>query len=263
MKRKIITIDEDLCNGCGDCVSACAEGALQIVSGKAKLVRDQYCDGFGDCLGDCPTGALKIVERDVPEYDPSATRDHVARTGSLEAVQKLDAAAQRHRQEPERSAPARSGCPGMAVKDFGPAKRPAVDGAAGLPPQVNPTELRQWPIQIHLVPPGAPFFREKELVVMSTCAPLASADVHWRFLRGRSVVVGCPKLDRTDGYVEKLSGILSEPSIPRVLVVRMEVPCCGGLTAIVRAAVQASGRKDLAMEEVTVALNGDVLARKG
>lgn len=258
MKRKIITINEDLCNGCGECVTACAEGALQIVAGKAKLVREQYCDGFGDCVGECPTGALKIVESDVPDYDPAAARVHVARTGGEEAVRKFDTAAQRHGAEAGRPRP--GGCPGMAMRDYPAAPAAPVAASAGLPPRVQSSELRQWPIQIHLVPPGAPFFKGKELVVMSTCAPLASADVHWRFLRGRSVVVGCPKLDRTDGYVEKMAAILSEPTLPQVIVVRMEVPCCGGLTALVRAAAQASGRRDLVVEEVAVALNGDVLA---
>ncbi|MBP7829348.1 MAG: 4Fe-4S binding protein [Kiritimatiellae bacterium] len=260
MKRKIITIDENLCNGCGECVTACAEGALQIVAGKAKLVREQYCDGFGDCVGECPTRALNIIEVDAPDYDPAAAREHVARTGGAAAVRAFDEAASRH--GGVAGIPRAGGCPGMAVREFsgtGPAE-PVPAGRAGLPPRVQTSELRQWPIQIHLVPPGAPYFKGKELVVMSTCAPLASADVHWRFLRGRSVVVGCPKLDRTDGYMEKLAAILSEPTLPRVIVVRMEVPCCGGLTALVRAAAQASGRRDLVVEEVTIALNGDVRA---
>jgi len=188
MKRKIITIDEDLCNGCGECITACAEGALQLVDGKAKLVKEQFCDGFGDCIGECPTGALKIEEREA--------------------------------------------------------------------------ELEQWPVQIHLVQPGAPFFRDRELVVLSTCAPVASADVHWRFLRGRSVAVGCPKLDNTAPYAEKLGAILAESSIPKAIIVRMEVPCCGGLSQIVREAAALSGRTDLVVEEVTVALDGDVVGTR-
>lgn len=254
MKRKIITINEDLCNGCGQCVTACAEGALQLVDGKARLVKELYCDGLGDCVGECPTGALKVVERDAAEYDAAATRQHVAQSGG-EAVRRFDQAAMVHKHKQG------GGCPGMAVRSFaGRATTPAVASGAGLPAQVNPSELRQWPIQLHLVPPSAPFFRNKELVVMSTCGPLASADVHWRFLRGRSVVVACPKLDRTEGYVEKLAGILSEPSIPRVIVVRMEVPCCGGLTAITRAAAAQSGRDDLVVDEVTLSLTGEVLS---
>jgi Pyruvate/2-oxoacid:ferredoxin oxidoreductase delta subunit len=272
-KRKIIRINEDLCNGCGACVTGCSEGALQIVDGKAKLVKEQYCDGFGDCIGECPTGALTLVDEEVPEYDEVATRRHVMQTGGLDAVRKFDQAAQAHQAKAGAQAPARppfhpphggGGCPGTRVRmaENAADALPATASGTGLPPQINPGELRQWPIQIHLVPPGAPFFKQKELVVMSTCGPLASADVHWRFLRGRSVVVGCPKLDRTDGYAEKLGAILSEPSIPRVIVVRMEVPCCGGLTVIVEEAAGLSGRTDLVVEEVTLSLDGKVAATK-
>jgi len=263
MKRKIITIDEEKCDGCGQCVSACAEGALQIVNGKAKLVKEDFCDGFGDCLGECPTGALQIVERDAPDYDPAATRARLAATGDAAAVTKFDEAARRHEaaHPPTPPAPPAGGCPGMRVRmaaseSAAPAAAP-VNGS-GLPPTVHSSELRQWPIQLHLVPPNAPFFKGKELVVMSACAPLASADVHWRFLRGRSVVVACPKLDRTEGYMEKLAGILSDPTIPRALVVRMEVPCCGGLTRIVREAAAQTDRRDLVVEEITVALDGAI-----
>ena len=270
MKRTIVTIDEELCNGCGECVTACAEGALQMVDGKARLVKEDFCDGFGDCIGECPTGALKIEVREAPEYDPEATRRHVATLGGEAAVRRFDEAAQRH--EPADPAPApaarpvpplQGGCPGSRMRSFGTESdaRPAPIPAAGaLPTQINRPELRQWPIQLHLVQAGAPFFRDRELVVMSTCAPLASADMHLRFLRGRSVVVACPKLDRTEGYVEKLAAILSEPSIPRVLVVRMEVPCCAGLTALTEEAVRLTGRPDLAADEVTVTLDGNVLA---
>ncbi len=131
--------------------------------------------------------------------------------------------------------------------------------SAGRPVKINESELNQWPVQIHLVGPGAPFFSNRELVVLSTCSPIASADMHWRFIRGRGVVVGCPKLDRTEGYAEKLGEILKDTSIPKVIVVRMEVPCCGGLTAIVKEAVSLSGRPDLEFEEVTVSLSGEVL----
>ena len=263
MKRKIIRIDEGLCNGCGDCITACAEGALQLVNGKAKLVKEQFCDGFGDCIGECPTGALVIEEREVPDYDPAATRAHAVETGGPGAARKFDEAAKRHNMKENAMPTMRpgGGCPGTMMRTMtgsGAASVAATPGA-GLPPKVNPSELAQWPIQIHLVRPDAPYFKNRELVVLSTCAPVASADVHWRFIRGRSVVIGCPKLDRTEGYVEKLAAILGEPSIPKVIVVRMEVPCCGGLSAIVSEAVSRSGRSGLAVEEVTVALGGDVL----
>ncbi|TAN37704.1 MAG: 4Fe-4S ferredoxin [Verrucomicrobia bacterium] len=273
MKRKIITIDEDKCNGCGDCVVACAESAIQIINGKAKLVKEQYCDGMGDCLGECPTGAIKIEELDVPDYDAAATRAHVAKVGGVAAVKKFDETAVRHglapAPQPMVSPHAQyhhggGGCPGTRMRTMQPgtpAAAPTPSGS-GLPPKLNPSELAQWPIQIHLVSPQAPYFKNKELVIMSTCGPLASADVHWRFLRGRSVVVGCPKLDNTDGYAEKLAAILAEPTIPKAIVVRMEVPCCGGLTAIAQEAAALSGRTDLKVEEVTIGLSGDVLAQE-
>lgn len=295
MKRKIITIDEDLCNGCGQCVTACAEGALQIVNGKAKLIKEDFCDGLGACIGECPTGALKIEEREAADYDPVATRAHLVARGDLETLRRFDEAAALHAAahggghpptppKPERSGEAHQpiappshrsthsthhapqhfaaptgGCPGLRVRSFEPAGPAPTPTGAGLPSQINPSELRQWPIQLHLVPPSAPFFDGKELVVMSTCGPLASADVHWRFLRGRSVVVACPKLDRTEPYVDKLAAILSRLTIPRAIVVRMEVPCCGGLTRMVADAARLTGRTDLIVEETTLSLDGAVL----
>ena len=284
MRRKIITIDEEKCNGCGNCVTACAEGALAIINGKARLVKEQFCDGFGDCIGECPTGALKIEEREAGEYDEEATRQHVMQTAGPEAVRRMQEAARRHASgmagaphgAAEHADPkarhlaahgnAPGGCPGSRLRfqprsAAGAAPTPASAAGSGTG-HVIASDLEQWPVQIHLVPPNAPFFRNRELVVLSTCAPVASADVHWRFLRGRGVAVGCPKLDDTTGYAEKLGAILSEPTIPKVIVVRMEVPCCGGLTHLVQEAMQRSGRTDLVGEEITVALNGDVLGSR-
>lgn len=262
--RTIITIDEDLCNGCGDCVTSCAEGALQIVDGKAKLVKEQFCDGFGDCIGDCPTGALKIEDRESAEFDVGATKDNLMQTQGAEAVQRMEAAALVHEEKEQNKGDtqmhAHSGCPGSQMRtNTNSDENKSATSSTGLPAKVNESELNQWPIQIHLVGPGAPFFSNRELVVLSTCAPIASADVHWRFIRGRGVVVGCPKLDQTDGYAEKLGEILKDSSIPKVIVVRMEVPCCGGLVSIVQEAVKLSGRTDLEFEEVTIGLSGEVL----
>jgi NAD-dependent dihydropyrimidine dehydrogenase PreA subunit len=316
--RKIIRINEELCDGCGECITACAEGALQLVDGKARLVNEAFCDGFGDCVGDCPTGAMVVEERDAEAFDFEATRAHVEREGGSEAVRKLEMAAVAHEQHvhgpagrpahgpaqglrhgpthgparrrpdgpshafshgPARGPvntpadgpvqiptgirmaaprPSGGGCPGtrMQFRPAGNDVRP-VDGDG--PKQAIPSELRQWPVQIHLVQPGAPFFENRELVIMNTCGPIASADVHWRFLRGRSVVVGCPKLDDTRPYAGKLAAILQDTSIPKATVVRMEVPCCGGLTEIAQEARSLSGREDLALEEVTVGVSGDIL----
>jgi len=265
--RKIIRIDDDLCDGCGNCIVSCAEGALKLVNGKARLVKDLYCDGFGDCVGECPTGALVIEEREAEPFDFDATRVHVERTSGAEAVRKFDAAAVEHEEKESNAIPliaspasrahGSGGCPGSQVRfaQIEPAAKPV---EAGGPRQAIPSELRQWPVQLHLVQPGMPFFKDREMVVMSTCGPIASADVHWRFLRGRSVVVACPKLDDTRPYASKLGAILAEPSIPKVSVVRMEVPCCGGLTEVARQAVGMSGRTDLVLEEITLGVNGDL-----
>jgi NAD-dependent dihydropyrimidine dehydrogenase PreA subunit len=257
MKRKIIEIDEALCNGCGDCIVGCAEGALQLVDGKAKLVKEDFCDGFGDCVGACPTGALKIVEREADAYDIDATREHVLKTGGELAVRRFDAANSAHDAKADAAPPKppMDGCPGMQLRFGKNNQAPAVPVAG----QVIRSDLGQWPIQLHLVPPTAPFFDDRELVVLSTCSPVASPDVHWRFVRGRSVVVACPKLDRTEGYVEKLAAIMAQNKIPKVIVVRMSVPCCGGLTALVQKAYAASGRTDLRVEEVTIGLDGEWL----
>ena len=241
MKRKLIEINEALCNGCGACVTGCAEGALQIVNGKAKLVNEVFCDGLGACIGECPTGALKIVEREAPDFDEAAAMDH---------VQKMKAQV------------APKGCPGMQVRfQQAEAKKASAPVSGSVPGgQVIPSELNQWPTQLHLVPVQAPFFAGRELVVLSTCAPSASPDVNWRFIRGRAIVIACPKLDRTEGYVEKLAAILASNGIPKVIVVRMEVPCCGGLTLMTRKAAQLSGRTDLVLEEAVIGLNGDLLS---
>ncbi len=261
MKRKIIEINEDLCNGCGDCIVGCAEGALQLVDGKAKLVKENFCDGFGDCVGTCPTGALQIIEREAEEFDEEATIEHVRNIGGEEAVKRMLNAADEHEaKEKAMNKPKTGGCPGMQVR-FGnkPKAEQPKTNTETISGQVIKSDLEQWPIQLHLVPPTAPFFEGKELVILSTCSPVASPDVHWRYVRGRSLVVACPKLDRTEGYVEKLAAIMAQNNIPKVIIVRMQVPCCGGLTMITKQAHAASGRTDLVVEEVTIGLDGELL----
>jgi NAD-dependent dihydropyrimidine dehydrogenase PreA subunit len=227
MTRDIIEINEALCDGCGDCVIGCAEGAIQIIDGKAKLVREDFCDGFGDCVAVCHSGALKVIKRDAPAFDDVATRAHLLRTQGPDAVRRYDEAQKRH------------------------------DGNAAQPVLI-PSELGQWPVQLHLVQPGASFFRNREMLVMSTCGPIASAEVHQRYLRGRSVVVACPKLDNTAPYAQKLAAIFQDTSIPKVIVVIMEVPCCRGLSMIVEQALALSGREDLPVEEHMLSLDGVV-----
>ncbi len=251
MKRKIIRIDDELCNGCGECMTSCSEGALQMVDGKARLVKEDFCDGFGDCIGRCPTGALTVEEREASDFNGSEVKKYLLETQGVEAVWRMEEAQNQHHHTKKMP----HACPGAQQLTF---QEPARDQTMSMnnPPSVLPSELRQWPVQIHLVNPSAAYFKNRELVVMSTCGPLASADVHWRFLRGRSVVVGCPKLDDTSPYVSKIAAILREPTIPRVIVPRMEVPCCGGLTRIVQDAVKLAERKDIIIEEHIIGVDG-------
>jgi ferredoxin len=282
--RKIITIDEEKCNGCGNCITGCAEGALQLVNGKAKLVKENFCDGFGDCIGTCPTGALKVEERESEAFDFDKTYEHVKTTRGTECADNMAESFKRHLGEDqgktdnpasEKKSPCSSGgCPGTRARMLSrennskmqsssvSQKTNASLGTVNVNeeiPQVIKPEITQWPVQLHLVPPKAPFFENRELAVLSTCAPVNCPDVHWRFIRGRSVVTACPKLDRTQGYAEKLAAVFANNNIPRVVILRMEVPCCGGLTQIVRQALEMSGRgDDLVIDEVWIRLTGEI-----
>lgn len=291
MTRDIIEIDETLCDGCGDCVIGCSEGAIRIVNGKARLVKEEFCDGFGDCVGVCPTGALKVVKRVAPEFDDEATRAHLLRTGGIEAVRRYEQAQSRHEgqhghqhahgggcpgsaQRELHRAPVQeivplqvpqghpgaisAGCPGSAARSLNRDAQPMQVTPAIASPAIIPSELGQWPVQLHLVHPAAPYFRNRELVVLSTCGPVASAEVHQRYLRGRSVVVACPKLDNTEPYVEKLAAIFNQGGPTKVITVIMEVPCCRGLSMIVQQAHELSGRSDLPVEEHVLSLEGEV-----
>ena len=202
MKRKIIHIDEEKCNGCGACAAACHEGAIGIVGGKAKLLRDDYCDGMGDCLPECPAGAITFEEREAAAYDEAAVR-----------ASKLKNAE---------------------------------------------SQLRQWPVQIKLAPVRAPYFQDAELLVAADCTAYAYADFHRRFIRDKIVLVGCPKLDGVD-YAEKLTEIIRGNEIRSVTVVRMEVPCCGGLEMAVKRALENSG-KAIPCQVVTISIDGNILS---
>ena len=216
MVRKIIKIDENKCNGCGLCAAACHEGAIGMVNGKAKLLREDYCDGLGDCLPACPTGAITFEEREAPAYD------HAAVLAAKAARQTA-------------GAPLPCGCPGSASRVIRREERPAASGEI-------PSELRQFPVQLKLVPVRAPYFDGAELLIAADCTAFAYGAFHRDFIRGRVVLVGCPKLDEGD-YTEKLAAILAANEIRSVTVVRMEVPCCGGIQRATEAAVAASGRK--------------------
>ena len=236
MIRKIIHIDEEKCNGCGACVTACHEGAIGLVNGKAKLMRDDYCDGFGDCLPGCPTGAITFEEREAAAYDEQAV---------LENKQKKAAAA---------AAPAHSGCPGHQMHQFD--RKPAPASAAGA---AMPSQLGQWPCQIKLVPVNAPYFNGAKLLIAADCTAYAYANIHQEFMQGRITLIGCPKLDAVE-YSEKLTAILSQNDIRSVTVLRMEVPCCGGLEHAAVTALKNSG-KFIPWQVVNFSIDGRILDR--
>ena len=233
MKRRIINIDEEKCNGCGACAQACHEGAIGMVNGKAKLLRDDYCDGLGDCLPTCPTGAITFVEREAAEYDEKAV---------LENKRKKLAAAIPH------------GCPGHQLRRFERAEEESNDEAKSEHRSVS--RLGQWPCQIKLVPVNAPYFNGAKLLIAADCTAYAYANMHEDFMKGKITLIGCPKLDDTD-YSEKLTEIIATNDIKSVTVVRMEVPCCGGLEAAAKKALQASG-KFIPWQVVTLSLDGKI-----
>jgi len=234
------------------------------------LVREDFCDGFGDCMGHCPTGAIEIVEEEAKEFDEDAVKQHLMQTQGYDAVKKMEEAQKRHEAtEHKPSSPCShnhgaigGGCPGKMMRDLSANKpqttAPAADNSTSGPAQIIPSELAQWPVQLHLVNPASELFNNKEMVVLSTCSPIASPDVHWRYIKGRSVVVACPKLDKTEPYAEKLASLMQNTTIPKIIVVIMEVPCCKGLSMIVKKAKELSGRDDLIIEEHVMAINGSL-----
>jgi Fe-S-cluster-containing hydrogenase component 2 len=247
--RKVIVIDEEKCDGCGDCVPSCAEGAIAIVDGKAKLVSETYCDGLGACLGHCPQGAITIEEREAVPYDEGETREHLRRIGRLPA----------ETHGPAATPATPHACPGTMLRmlnSLGAGKRP---GAAPAGPAATASELSNWPIQLMLVPPQAPYLQDADILLVADCVPFAYADFHRHFLRGRPVIIGCPKLDQADFYVQKLAQIIQVARPRSISILRMEVPCCSGLTRIARLALQAAGAAATKLEEVVVSIQGEVL----
>jgi NAD-dependent dihydropyrimidine dehydrogenase PreA subunit len=231
MKRNIVKIDEEKCNGCGLCVPACAEGAIQIINGKAKLIADNLCDGLGACLGDCPQDAISIEQRDADIFDEQAV-----------------AAA-----HPVVKAPVHSGgCPSAQAMKLAPPQK-TVDAKT----DIGPSQLGNWPVQLKLVPPSAPFLAEADLLLAADCVPFAYPDFHQEFLAGKTLLIGCPKLDDVEAYVEKLTAILSQNDIKSLTVLHMEVPCCNGLLSLARQALAASG-KDITFESVIIGIKGNV-----
>lgn len=235
MKRKIVKINEEKCNGCGLCINACHEAALQLVDGKAKLVSESYCDGLGACLPDCPTGAIEIEERDADAFDEAAVKQNIEASHS----------------KPENLL---CGCPGThARKIFREPSPPAAVKPEKAPVQ---SELRQWPCQIKLVPVNAPYFEDANLLIAADCTAFAYANIHQDFIRNKITLIGCPKLDDVN-YADKLTEILKTNSIKSITVLRMEVPCCGGITAAVKEALKNSGTV-IPWQVVTITTDGNI-----
>jgi len=257
MKRKIIKIDENKCNGCGLCIPNCYEGALQIIDGKVRLISDLFCDGLGNCIGHCPTNALTIEEREAEPYDEIKVmekmipigintikahlehlKDHEENEYLQEAINYLNEKGIKNPiEENEENKMNFSGCPGSKIMDFRGKKKSSSGNA-----ERQESELQQWPIQLNLVPVNAPYFKDGDLVVAADCVPFAYPNFHADFLKDKSVVIGCPKLDDIDFYIEKLTEILKVNNIKNVTLVNMEVPCCFGLQDTLEKAISQSGK---------------------
>lgn len=231
MIRKIINIDEEKCNGCGACAEACHEGAIGMVNGKAKLLRDDYCDGLGDCLPSCPTNAITFIEREAAPYDEAAVLENQRKKTSKDAFR---------------------GCPGSQAHKLD-TKNETADHS---PAEPSVSQLGQWPCQIKLVPVNAPYFDGAKLLIAADCTAYAYANVHQEFMKGKITLIGCPKLDSVE-YSEKLTEIIKNNDIKSVTIVRMEVPCCGGLELAAKQALQASG-KFIPWQIVTISIDGKI-----
>jgi Pyruvate/2-oxoacid:ferredoxin oxidoreductase delta subunit len=235
--RKLITIDEDKCDGCGLCATACHEGAIRIVDGKARLISESYCDGLGDCLGECPQDAITIVEREAAAYDQAAVDSHLAKMAGRTGTPAPHTG---------------GGCPGAALSSFEP--QAALEGESS----DRPSRLAQWPVLLNLVPPSAPFLKGADMLISADCVAYATANFHERYLAGKTLVVGCPKFDDVQHYYEKLKAMFLEARPRSITVARMQVPCCGGLSNVVtRARNETVPGTNLSI--VTIGIKGEEL----
>ncbi len=244
-QRKIIQIDEKKCDGCGLCVPACAEGAIEVVGGKAKLVAEIYCDGLGACLGECPRGALKIIEREADDFDAAAVEKYMT---SKKAA------------EPQEVPTMACGCPSSQILNLASLKPYRKANRTGAE-TVAVSALSHWPVQIRLVPPTAPFLKNSDLLVVADCVPVAYPQLHADFLEGRVVLIGCPKFDEAEAYVHRFAEIFQKSHIRSVTVLVMEVPCCQGLPEIVRKGMKAAGAT-IPLEKVIIGRTGEILKRE-
>ncbi len=235
--RKIIEIDEELCNGCGKCVLACQEGALAIIDGKAKLISEILCDGLGACIGECPTGALKIIEREAEEFSEEAVKEHLNHFRAKETSEAFSSLA--------------CGCPSHQLQELTPFEKESETYSI-------PSALSHWPIQIRLIPASAPFLEEAELLVCADCVGVAYPQLHQKLLPGKKIMLGCPKFDPVDLYIEKFSEILEKRKLKSIEIAIMEVPCCKGLVYILLEARKLA-KKEIPIKVYTISVRGEIL----
>lgn len=245
VKRKIIHIDDELCDGCGLCVPACAEGAIEVRDGKAHVVAESFCDGLGACLGECPTGALTIVEREADDFDEAAVEAYL-----------------KEKQPPEKPSAKihAAGCPSTELQTFIPASSSREAGGKRAP-ATTVSSLSHWPVQINLVPPTAPFLKGADLLVVSDCVPVAFPRLHADFLPEKAVLMGCPKFDDVEAYIHNFTDIFKTANVKSVTILSMEVPCCSSLSIIVKKAMAAAEKK-IPSEEVIISTRGEILKRE-
>lgn len=278
-KRQIVKIDEELCTGCGECVPACAEGAIQLIDGKAKLLAENLCDGLGACLGDCPEGAITVEEREADDFDEAAVTEHLESLGEGPPAHSHTHASQAHSEsapdngghqhhhggttmtaaEAHAHEHATGGCPGAKMMSF---SQPEAGGDAGSEEGTRPSQLRQWPVQLHLVSPAAPYFEGADVLLAADCVAFAIGDFHKDHLKDHSLAIACPKLDEgQEIYQQKLTAMVDEAKINTLTVMTMEVPCCHGLLQLAQQAVAQAGRK-IPVKHTQVSLQGQILAEE-
>ncbi|MFH1836392.1 MAG: 4Fe-4S binding protein [Methanobacteriota archaeon] len=273
-KRNIIKIDEGKCTGCGLCIPECPEGALQIIDGKARLISDLFCDGLGACIGHCPEGAIVIEQREAEPYDERKVMENIIKAGpntikahldhlkdhgeegflseALSVLEEKGIEVPEYDGESKGGCPP-SGCPGAAMRDFSD-KKSSLSESGSLESQ-----LRQWPVQLHLVPPTAPYFKGADVILAADCVAYALGNFHQNHLKGKALAIACPKLDsEQETYLEKLTSMIDDAEINTLTVMRMQVPCCGGLTALTQKAVE-NAKRNIPVKEVTVGIEGEIL----
>ena len=238
--RKIVKIDEDKCTGCGLCVPSCAEGAIRIINGKARLMAENLCDGLGNCLGHCPFDAITIEDRPAEAFDEAAVEKHLHADATAAA-------------KPQPPAHGHGGCPGSMLRQF---KRPVAAAVPAGAPAAS--QLQQWPVQLALVPVAGPIWQDADVLIAADCIPFAMADFHNRLLAGKTLAIACPKLDTMEPYIEKLAAIIAGNTIKSITVAHMEVPCCGGIVYAVHEAIARARRSDIPVTDVTVGIDGAI-----